>query len=141
MSDTTAHCAFCFHLTDYGAGGDGVRLTIERVDDTPTSQQMYAHVFCLAGRLHVNVPFDVDMWGEDWAAVDGMRPQTIYVELVDEGVDVWRPVEARPQGRNFRLPTTAPDGEAWRYPPGSVVRCTVRDLGSGPVLVAVEAVS
>jgi hypothetical protein len=65
VTDTSAHCAFCLRPTDYGTGGDGVRLTIERGDETPASQQIYAHVACLADRLHVNVAFDREMWRED----------------------------------------------------------------------------
>jgi len=38
--------------------------------------------------------------------------QTIYVELVDEGVLVYRPVEATPDpDRVLRLPATAPADE------------------------------
>ena len=55
--------------------------------------------------------------------------QTIYVELVDEGVDVWRPVDATVEHNGtFRLPDHAPEGEAWRFLPGSVVRCERRLL-------------
>jgi hypothetical protein len=67
--------------------------------------------------------------------------QTIYVELIDEGVDVWRPVEATPEADDtFRLPDEAPDGEAWQFPPGSIVRCELRQLAGGETLVAVELV-
>jgi hypothetical protein len=62
--------------------------------------------------------------------------------LLGEGVDVWRPVSAIPaeDGETFRLPPTSPAGESWRYPPGSLVRCTIEDLGDGPVLVAAETI-
>jgi hypothetical protein len=139
VTATTAHCAFCFHVTDYGPGGDGVRLTIERDDGTTVMQQLYAHVFCLSGRLHPRNPLYIDIFGEDWASVDGMGPRTIYIELVDEGVDVWAPVQAVPMGTGYRLPKVAPDGQTWRFPPGSLVRCVLRDLGDGLVLVALEA--
>jgi hypothetical protein len=40
------------------------------------------------------------------------EPQTIYVELLDEGVTVYRPVEATPdRDGTFRLPATAPADE------------------------------
>lgn len=139
MSEITGQCAFCFHITDYGPDGDGVRLTVERVDDDPALQELFAHVFCLAGRLHGRIPFDPEIFGEDWAAVDGMKARTIYVPLLDEGVEVWVPVKARPQGgEGFRLPSIAPEDEKWKYAPGSIVRCRLRDLGDGPVMVAVD---
>jgi hypothetical protein len=59
-------------------------------------------------------------FGDDWAALDSGASRTVYVELLDEGVDVWRPVQADHEGLNFRLSTAAPDGEKWRYPPGSL---------------------
>ena len=60
---------------------------------------------------------------------------TVYVELLDEGVDVWRPVEAERENDGVvRLPSVAPEGERWAFPPGSRVRCERRDSG----LVAVS---
>jgi hypothetical protein len=64
--------------------------------------------------------------------------QTIYVEPLDEGVDVWSPVEAVRDGDAFRLPVSAPEGEHWQFPPGSRVRCELRELSDGQTLVAVE---
>jgi hypothetical protein len=64
----------------------------------------------------------------------------IYVELVDEGVDVWRPVEALAEGDGFRLPDHPPDGEVWKFPPGSLVRAEKRELADGEALVAVETI-
>lgn len=66
---------------------------------------------------------------------------TIYVELIDEGVDVWRPVEATANvDGTFRLPDQAPDGETWRFAPGTLVRCELRKLADGEALVAVDTV-
>jgi hypothetical protein len=63
--------------------------------------------------------------------------QTIYVELLGEGVDVWRPVEATIEADGtFRLPDQAPTDEAWRFPPGSVVWCQRKMLSGGEALVA-----
>lgn len=64
---------------------------------------------------------------------------TIYVALKDEGVDVWRPVEAVSEGeRVYRLAgAAAPADETWEFPPGSRVRCEWRDLSEGRALVAV----
>ena len=46
---------------------------------------------------------------------------TIYVTMEDEGVDVWRPVEAADEGGGiYRISETPmPDGEAWEFPLGS----------------------
>ena len=56
---------------------------------------------------------------------------TIYVSLLDEGVDVWRPVQAKPLG-NFDYLILDYDYDAtvetWEFPPGTVVVCEeVRD--------------
>ncbi|HEV2059338.1 MAG TPA: hypothetical protein VGR11_08265 [Solirubrobacteraceae bacterium] len=68
-----------------------------------------------------------------------MTMQTIYVELLDEGVDAWRPVEAVAESEEiFRLPAERPEGENWRFAPGSRVRCEWRELDDGAALVAVE---
>jgi hypothetical protein len=69
---------------------------------------------------------------------------TIYVHLVGEGVDVWRPVEAEPMGAgNFRVLTEQPADERWEFGAGDLVRCEMQTLASGgppsgrPYLVAV----
>jgi hypothetical protein len=68
-----------------------------------------------------------------------MATQTIYVELLDEGVDVWRPVQAELESDDiFRLPHTAAASETWRFPPGSRVRCELRNLSDEQHLVATE---
>jgi hypothetical protein len=68
-----------------------------------------------------------------------MATQTVYVELLDESVDVWRPVQAELESDHvFRLPHAAPAGETWRFPPGSRVRCELRNLSDGQHLVAAE---
>jgi hypothetical protein len=68
-----------------------------------------------------------------------MATQTIYIELLGEEVDVWRPIEAEAQTEDiYRLPPTAPADEVWRFAPGTRVRCEWRDLSDGAALVAVE---
>jgi hypothetical protein len=67
----------------------------------------------------------------------------VYVRLLDEGTDVWRPVSATalPDG-SFRL--LEPNGydpiaETWEFPPLTKVRCVARkftDGGEGLVAVA-----
>ena len=63
--------------------------------------------------------------------------ETVYVELLDEGVDdVWRPVTAAAVGNDdYVLPPIAPAGETWAISPGSRVCCEAR----GGDLYAVEA--
>jgi hypothetical protein len=47
----------------------------------------------------------------------------IYVRLLDEGIDVWRPVAATalPDGTYILVTTPVPDDEQWEFPPGSRV--------------------
>jgi hypothetical protein len=61
----------------------------------------------------------------------------LYVELLVEGVDVWRPVEAdRESDGVVRLPSDAPEGKTWAFAPGSRVRCECRDFGLVAVALA-----
>jgi hypothetical protein len=56
--------------------------------------------------------------------------RTIYVELLDEGVRVYRPVEATPESDgSFRLPTSAAADERWRFEPGGRVICERQEIG------------
>jgi hypothetical protein len=69
-----------------------------------------------------------------------MIGETIYVELLGEGVTVFRPVTAvrQPDG-SFELLSSPPPDEQWAFPPGSRVECELRDLGEGqPVPLAVH---
>jgi hypothetical protein len=69
---------------------------------------------------------------------------TVYVALLDEGVDVWRPVQAEHVGGDlYRLMGEQPDDEAWSFAIGDLVKCKERTLSgdggqSKPVLVAYE---
>jgi hypothetical protein len=69
---------------------------------------------------------------------------TVYVMLVDEGVDVWRPVPATNLG-NGQYQLLAPDDydpddESWEFPPGTTVECHPQMLSDGVVLVATRVV-
>lgn len=66
-------------------------------------------------------------------------PTTIYVPLLDEGADVWRPVEATRLAEDLYLILgVVPEDETWAFPPGSTVRCEVRNAqGEISHLVAV----
>jgi hypothetical protein len=62
---------------------------------------------------------------------------TIYVDLLDEAVDVWRPVEATVEADGaYQLPPHAPSEERWQFPPGSRVRCETKRLEGRWALVA-----
>jgi hypothetical protein len=69
--------------------------------------------------------------------------QTIYIALIDEGVDVWRPVKAKPMGDDlFLLLGPVPPDELWEFQPGQVVRCREKAFSSNERgLVAYEEVS
>ena len=55
----------------------------------------------------------------------------IGVDLLDEGVDVWRPIESEIIGNNiFRIPIDAPipERENWQFSPGDLVRCELKPI-------------
>ena len=71
---------------------------------------------------------------------------TIYVRLLDEGVDCWRPVTAeRVRDDIYRIVGAAPDpeDEKWEFFVGQLVRCNWQELIDGTsrkrCLVANEA--
>jgi hypothetical protein len=64
---------------------------------------------------------------------------TIYVRLLDEGVDVWRPASAEHiEGDAYRITPDAPvpELEKWEFAPGELVRCRQQRLSGGDSLVA-----
>ena len=70
------------------------------------------------------------------------EPVTIFVALLDEGVDVWRPVRARPLDHGlFRIVGVEADtsDETWQFPAGAIVRCEEKRFAAGTSgMVAVE---
>jgi hypothetical protein len=67
---------------------------------------------------------------------------TIYVALLDEGIDVWRPVEAQRLSSDRYLIVDQgydPDIERWQFEPGTVVRCRKEKRAGRYILVATEA--
>jgi hypothetical protein len=67
---------------------------------------------------------------------------TIYVVLLDEGIDVWRPVAARRLSPDRYLILDQdydPAIERWEFEPGSVVRCRAEDRDGRQILIATEA--
>ena len=64
--------------------------------------------------------------------------EIILMPLIDEGTEVWRPVEAEPVGDGaWRVLGPVPYGETWAFAPGTVVRCERRNHGGEIVLAAV----
>ena len=71
-------------------------------------------------------------------------PVTIFVALLDEGTEVWRPVTATQVGPDqYRIESLNPDeeGERWAFQQGETVLCEPRTLSGGDALVAVTRVS
>src|SRR5437879_8841464 len=69
----------------------------------------------------------------------------VYVRLLDEGTDVWRPVRATALADGtFRLREPNgydPNAETWEFPPSTKVRCVTRKFTDGDEgLVAVARV-
>jgi hypothetical protein len=66
----------------------------------------------------------------------------IYVQLLEEGTQVYRFVPALPIGDgSYQLQghdLYDPEDEVWEFTPGTLVRAQLKDLTVGPVLVAVE---
>jgi hypothetical protein len=62
----------------------------------------------------------------------GMSKVVIFMPLLGEGTDVWRPVEAEqlPDGR-YRLLGEVPEGETWAFAPGSTVNCSRKVFSDG----------
>jgi hypothetical protein len=68
------------------------------------------------------------------------QAETIYIRLLDEGTDVWRPVHAlRIEGNRFRILDSKPEDETWPVESGQFVRCEERTFSDGTVgLVAID---
>jgi hypothetical protein len=69
---------------------------------------------------------------------------TIYVKLLDEDIDVWRPVLAvKDNIKNAYLildipENTMPQNEVWEFKPGSLVIVKEHEAGGEKILVALE---
>ncbi|MGH6905865.1 MAG: hypothetical protein ACREIR_24360 [Geminicoccaceae bacterium] len=67
--------------------------------------------------------------------------ETIYVALLNEGVDVWRPVEARrlPHGAYLIVEQDYDRStETWQLEPGTVVTCRVEKRNGSQITLATE---
>ena len=69
-------------------------------------------------------------------------PEQIYMPLLDEGIDVWRPVDAERIGpKIFRVIGPVPEGEAWAFQTGEIIHCQEKQLSDGTHNVATQKVS
>jgi hypothetical protein len=74
-----------------------------------------------------------------WVNLMAMEYLTIHVRLLNRD-NVWLPVRGVPVDFAFELiapDEVAPDTELWEFPPGSHVRCEMRELDGRDVVVAV----
>ncbi len=70
------------------------------------------------------------------------EPVTIYVKLLDEGTDVWRPVTARHlHGRCFLIVEEPIDDEVWEFPCNSAVICEQKRRNGSDCEIAVRLAS
>lgn len=72
-----------------------------------------------------------------------MTEETVYVRLLDEGLDVWRPVRARRLSADRYLIMEQEydrDIETWAYEPGTVVECRREPRNDHELTFAVRAV-
>lgn len=70
------------------------------------------------------------------------KRDTIYLALLDEGIDVWRPVQAeRVSPDSYRIVDQDCDAATgtWEFEPGAVVRCGKENRDGRQILVATEA--
>ena len=67
------------------------------------------------------------------------RTSQIYVPLLDEGTDVWRPVAAEHiKDDIYRIVGEIPADERWQFVPGQVVRVRQQTLSGSACLAAYE---
>lgn len=65
--------------------------------------------------------------------------EQIYVRLLNEGTEVYRPVEVESiDGKSFRICGTEPPDEEWEFPPGSLVRVVNTKASSGDDILVVS---
>jgi hypothetical protein len=65
----------------------------------------------------------------------------VYVRLLDENVDVWRPVQAEQLRENvYKLVDQPYDRaiEKWQFEPGDVVVCDIVESYDGRILAAIR---
>jgi hypothetical protein len=81
------------------------------------------------------------VWGRRTTLAPTVPTPEIYVSLLNEGVDVWRPVRAEyVQGSVYRIVDQPYDRETetWQFEPGDEVVCELIDASEGRLLAAVS---
>ena len=66
----------------------------------------------------------------------------IYVALLGEGVDVWRPLQAiHEQGDLYRIvsPNPDPEDERWQFLSGEIVLCERHTFAGGEIVLVARA--
>jgi hypothetical protein len=68
---------------------------------------------------------------------------TIYIYLKNEDTDVWRSVEARQEGKLYRIVSVKEDAaEEWEFNTGDLVKCEETEFEDGTRgLVAIERIT
>ena len=67
---------------------------------------------------------------------------TIYMPLLNEGTDVWRPVDATPlKGDTYKVQGTMDEDEVWAFAPGAFVRCEWKVFSGGEAGMVAVAVA
>jgi len=70
-----------------------------------------------------------------------MRTEQIFVALLGDGVEAWRPVQAKKlHGNVYRIVDQPYDRETetWQFEPGANVVCELVDASGGRMLAATE---
>lgn len=66
------------------------------------------------------------------AAVVSSAMVKMQMPLLNEGTDVWRPVEVTPlQGAVYRVEGPQPDDEEWEFAPGTLIVCKWKKFSDG----------
>ena len=67
---------------------------------------------------------------------------TIFMPLLNEGTDVWRPVDAERLGPDtFRVIGPEPNHEEWMFTPGAIVRAITKRFADGKEGIVAIALS
>ena len=75
------------------------------------------------------------------ATVSSTDAAIVYVRLLDEGTDVWRPVDAQRIGATtYRLSDTpTPEDEVWSFQPGDIVVVELQDAADDHLMAVALA--
>jgi hypothetical protein len=79
--------------------------------------------------------------GDQWDNWGGVKT-TVYLELLEEGTQCWRPVNSESLGGDlYRIISEKPEDEVWPFNTGDTVRCRPQHFQQGLGLVAYERVT